>query len=348
MTKGRTAPRRTAKASQTLLRRNFIAGLAAVFGRPALAQTETHSLACEYDTALSTSSFARSSIHDGAFHLELETISPATLRTAKPETSNIDEGSWLKLLYTPGDVFLELSIVMPQSTAADDQKCEVFIELTTKDLEHVHFLYSDHPTSGTRNDKAIRSARWQLDQARQDLLKRSNTLIVVFRMQDGAFSMARYNIERTFKDLPILRRMYFRHKAAVEENGGDCHPGTAKVEVGSSDFRGIGGCVLTTASVDMLGRADDCFELRMMRRLRETYRQEQALIDDYVAVSNLALAQAPQIVLGPLLLMFWALFVLPTACCVRLGMTRAARRLYLAGFGLFKLALAPWLARGRA
>ncbi|QYX58374.1 hypothetical protein K1T73_08480 [Roseovarius sp. SCSIO 43702] len=100
-------------------------------------------------------------------------------------------------------------------------------------------------------------------------------------------------------------------------------------------------CVMTTAAVGLMGRADDCFELTQMRRLRARFgAAEPRVLDHYVRTSHRILSRPMTRGRRAAILAFWALAVLPTATLARLGAMRAARRTYLAGFAVLDRLLA--------
>jgi len=92
-------------------------------------------------------------------------------------------------------------------------------------------------------------------------------------------------------------------------------------------------CFLTTATVDSIGLADDCWELRSLRRFRDTVMmgtdEGRAMVDHYYAT-------APAIVAGinrqadakaTWLRTYWT-GILPSAVATRLGLNRLALRIY--------------------
>ncbi len=93
-----------------------------------------------------------------------------------------------------------------------------------------------------------------------------------------------------------------------------------------------GGCMMTTAAVDYLGRADDCFELTQMRQLRAVYADETDVIDAYIAASTQILSLPGTPWRNLRLITFYLAVVWPTALLVRARLYRAARVTYLAGF----------------
>jgi len=100
-------------------------------------------------------------------------------------------------------------------------------------------------------------------------------------------------------------------------------------------------CVMTTAAVGLLGRADDCFELTQMRRLRAQFGgAEPQVLSDYVTSSRRILSQPPTPARRAAILAFWALVVIPAAALARVGAMRAARGVYLRGFSLLRRLLA--------
>lgn len=97
-----------------------------------------------------------------------------------------------------------------------------------------------------------------------------------------------------------------------------------------------GGCIMTTAAVDMLGRKDDCFELTQMRRLRSQYPEERDTLQDYLNTGERLLRHAPDVRFKVLLFVFYLLVVWPTAVSAYLGKMGLAKSIYLSGFFVFK------------
>jgi hypothetical protein len=92
------------------------------------------------------------------------------------------------------------------------------------------------------------------------------------------------------------------------------------------------GCFLTTACCEVLGLADDCFELRQLRRYRDQVlaassrgREEIAY---YYRIAPLVLARLPQAERGQRLSSMYCRFVLPSAVAARLGLNGLAYCLY--------------------
>jgi hypothetical protein len=92
------------------------------------------------------------------------------------------------------------------------------------------------------------------------------------------------------------------------------------------------GCFITTACCEVLGLGDDCFELRALRRYRDTVLAETpggpAEIAAYYALAPLILARLPQAARVSRLCSVYARFILPAAVAARLGLNALARRLY--------------------
>jgi hypothetical protein len=93
-----------------------------------------------------------------------------------------------------------------------------------------------------------------------------------------------------------------------------------------------GGCFITTATCEVLGLDDDCFELRALRRYRDevlaTRPGGEADIASYYAIAPLVLARMPQSTRHARLLLLYARFVLPAAIAAHLGLNALAYRLY--------------------
>ena len=93
-------------------------------------------------------------------------------------------------------------------------------------------------------------------------------------------------------------------------------------------------CMMTTAAVGMLGRSDDCFELRQMRRLRAVFGHERPVLEDYLSASAAVLARLPSRRVAARIMAFYVAVVWPTALLARAGALRGARWWYLRGFAL--------------
>jgi hypothetical protein len=93
------------------------------------------------------------------------------------------------------------------------------------------------------------------------------------------------------------------------------------------------GCFITTACCEVLGLDDDCFELRTLRRYRDTVlaRQPggQQAITRYYALAPHILARIRVKKREARLLSVYARFVLPAAIAARLGLNALAYRLYV-------------------
>ena len=92
------------------------------------------------------------------------------------------------------------------------------------------------------------------------------------------------------------------------------------------------GCFLTTACCEVLGLADDCFELTALRRYRDQVLADMpGGMDDiawYGRVAPLILERLPGEQRVPRLLSVYARFILPSAIAARLGYSSLAYRLY--------------------
>lgn len=124
-----------------------------------------------------------------------------------------------------------------------------------------------------------------------------------------------------------VKRVYNDHKSTILA-AGNCSSG--------------GGCIMTSASVEMLGRDDACFELEQMRRLRSAFGHEADVLKDYLTTGAQLLNTSRDWRFKLALVAFYAAVVWPTAIATRLGFFHTARRMYLGGFEGFK-----WLMRRR-
>jgi hypothetical protein len=153
-----------------------------------------------------------------------------------------------------------------------------------------------------------------------------------------------------------LNELLEKWKALMEKH--QCEPSAFKNRIGESIYFGDGSegsgggggcrdcgdysggpiglpmpCYLTTVAVGAVGLADDCWELRTLRRFRDAVLERsaagRALVRRYyrfaprlvAAVSRRADAQR-------IWLKTWAFGILPAALCARAGMNRAALFLY--------------------
>ena len=93
------------------------------------------------------------------------------------------------------------------------------------------------------------------------------------------------------------------------------------------------GCFITTACCDTLGLADDCFELRTLRRYRdEVLAKRPAGVEQIAAYYRLApliLARLPQEAHGRRLRSLYARYILPAALAAKCGLNTLAYRLYV-------------------
>lgn len=94
-----------------------------------------------------------------------------------------------------------------------------------------------------------------------------------------------------------------------------------------------GDCFLTTATCDVIGLTDDCWELRTLRRFRDAWLSRQpggkADIDRYYREAP-AIAQRLRADPSEAVREYWR-FVLPSAIAVSLGANRLARSIYSRG-----------------
>ena len=93
------------------------------------------------------------------------------------------------------------------------------------------------------------------------------------------------------------------------------------------------GCFITTACCETLGLADDCFELRTLRRYRdEVLAKRPAGVEQIAAYYRLApliLARLPQEARERRLRSVYARYVLPAALAAKCGLNTLAYRLYV-------------------
>ena len=138
----------------------------------------------------------------------------------------------------------------------------------------------------------------------------------------------------------------------------DCPPGTPSTAgagaTGEVDpALAIGGefCFLTTACVDDLGLADDCWELRSLRRFRddvmartEKGRAQAAL---YRELAPAILAALPAGQRSQILRAVYGRYIVPSAIAARLGLNGLAHRIYVRLMLTMLRRFAPGLLTGR-
>jgi hypothetical protein len=92
------------------------------------------------------------------------------------------------------------------------------------------------------------------------------------------------------------------------------------------------GCFITTACCETLGLADECFELRSLRRYRDRVLTKRAggveEIAAYYRLAPMILARLPGEERGLILRSIYARYILPAAIAARFGFDRFAYRLY--------------------
>ena len=94
-----------------------------------------------------------------------------------------------------------------------------------------------------------------------------------------------------------------------------------------------GGCFITSACCEVLGLDEDCFELRALRRYRDTVLAKgpggEAAIAVYYELAPLILRALPDAARAPRLRSVYARFILPSALAARFGLNALAYRLYV-------------------
>lgn len=111
---------------------------------------------------------------------------------------------------------------------------------------------------------------------------------------------------------------------------GQCNPSH---QVTSSGGGGSVGCFLTTATCEAVGLADDCWELRTLRRFRDGWlARQQGGNDDIAAYYAKAPAIAARLKADPraLLQLYWTRIV-PSALAAQFGANQLARAIYSRG-----------------
>lgn len=93
------------------------------------------------------------------------------------------------------------------------------------------------------------------------------------------------------------------------------------------------GCFITTACCETLGLSDDCFELRTLRRYRDTVLAKRPggaeEIAAYYTLAPLILARLPHDAREQRLRAVYARYILPAALAARFGLSVLAYRLYV-------------------
>ena len=157
----------------------------------------------------------------------------------------------------------------------------------------------------------------QLNDRFTSSLKAANTLELRLVVRDLGVTSAVFDVENLDQALTRAPGAVRDHRRALIA-AGKCKSG--------------GGCMMTTAAVGMLGRADDCFELTQMRRLRAAFGHETDVLEAYLTASRHVLSALPSCGVAARVLLFYGAIVWPTALLVRMGAMRAARAWYLGGF----------------
>ena len=109
----------------------------------------------------------------------------------------------------------------------------------------------------------------------------------------------------------------------------------ALVEERDNDACTAADCFITTACCESLGLDDDCFELRSLRRYRDSVLANQpygaAVIARYYEIAPRILAQlsASPGTRESVLLLVYARYVLPAAIAAKLGLNAVPYRLYV-------------------
>jgi hypothetical protein len=105
------------------------------------------------------------------------------------------------------------------------------------------------------------------------------------------------------------------------------------------------GCFMTTACCEALGLADDCFELRTLRRYRDRVLATRpggvADIAAYYELAPLILARLPREARSERLRSVYARYILPAALAARLGLNALAYQLYVRMLGTLARDFAP-------
>lgn len=197
----------------------------------------------------------------------------------------------------------------------------------------VDFFFDDAktPDARMRDVDTFRISLFRMSRDFQRKLMAAQILYVNFVIADlGVIQMA-FRVSGLDKALDLAPGMVETHRKTLVAAGG---------------CKASGGCMMTTAAVGMLGRADDCFELAQMRKLRAAFGHETEVLAAYLAASRAVLARLPSRAVAARILLFYALAVWPTALLTRVGALKAARRWYLAGFALIMGRMAAGGARG--
>lgn len=132
---------------------------------------------------------------------------------------------------------------------------------------------------------------------------------------------------RSLVDAAYSLRGYGNAVAAIQEHldSGACAEDSANPE----------GCFITTACAEAVGLADNCFELRTLRRLRDHDLMQdgrgRAMVELYYQLSPVLLSRLPKEKRATILRRFYTYYVIPSALCGVLGLNALSRALYAKG-----------------
>jgi hypothetical protein len=91
---------------------------------------------------------------------------------------------------------------------------------------------------------------------------------------DKKGSWEAYLEAKSKSDAATAAEMMRIHKERLLRNNPDAYVKHILEEKDDSDKKSSGGCFITRAIVESMGFSDDCRELRLMRKLRDTFMQE--------------------------------------------------------------------------
>jgi hypothetical protein len=152
---------------------------------------------------------------------------------------------------------------------------------------------------------------------------------VVMQLLDGPVTIFDYRPEQTADAMQAMRQIPDYNYNVRGMGQGSGPPGG-----GSSSGSHPGDCFLTTACCAQVGLADDCFELRTLRRFRDQVMlataDGRADVTRYYAVAPRVLAEMQRRGASLPLLRLYFCDILPSVAATGLGLNGMARRRYTA------------------
>jgi hypothetical protein len=159
-------------------------------------------------------------------------------------------------------------------------------------------------------------------------LRDTNSIKVVMDLRDGPVTIFEYRPQQTAEAMQAMRTVpdyNYNVRGLGRSNG----PPSGNSSGGQSS-----GCFLTTACCARIGLADDCFELRTLRRFRDRVMlataEGRADVARYYVVAPLILAEMRRRGESLSLLRLYFRDILPSVAAACLGLNGSARRRYTA------------------